>query len=295
MGCILDPDWTPEIEEGVTFEKKDSCGNICIRNTVCDKTTGWNLEFKIKDPDKEFLSLIEGNPLVVNGEGVSIGVRQLAYGACNPWLFLELFERTDDCNTAGDPIYLRHVFPAVRLKWVGNEREGIFRILQIEGSTQDVLTDSIGEGPYFDIPVGIITGSTASERIDYVWFEDTVLPEVECGSMYVPCEPNMRAICSGDDDECQTFMIADNQLSLANHMQIFGSFGSIHYYDPAGPDAGSNPGTATILSWTNNLIRIMDTQFGNETLTHLHFWGVGDSPDYGLYAFTPHVNVTDCP
>ncbi len=184
MGCIIEPNWTPEIEEGEESVVKDNCGNICLRDDRCDLTKRWNLEFKIKEPDAEFLSLIEGNPLVVDG-GNSIGVRHLSYGACTPYLFVELFERTDDCQTDGDPIYFRHVFPAVRLRWTGNEREGVFRILQIEGKTKDVLTDSIGVGPFCDIPVDTFVGATSNERIDYGWFEDEFLPTVQCGAIEV--------------------------------------------------------------------------------------------------------------
>jgi hypothetical protein len=186
MGCIIEPNWTPEVEEGEESIVKDNCGNICLRDDRCDLTKRWNLEFKIKEPDKEFLSLIEGNPLIVDGEGVSIGVRQLSYGACTPYLFIELFEKTDDCDAEGDAIYLRHVFPAARLRWTANEREGIFRILQVEGKTRDVLTDSIGTGPFADIPVGAIVGASATERIDYAWFEDDFVPELQCGAIEVP-------------------------------------------------------------------------------------------------------------
>ena len=190
MGCIIEPNWTPEIEEGEESIVKDNCGNICLRDDRCDLTKRWNLEFKIKDPDKEFLALIEGNPLIVDGEGVSIGVRQLAYGSCSPYVWLEMFERTDDCDTEGDPIYLRHVFGAVRLKWTANEREGVFRILQIEGKTRDVVTDDIGIGPFEDIPAGLIVGTSPSERVDYVWFEDDFVPAIQCGAIEVP-EPGV--------------------------------------------------------------------------------------------------------
>lgn len=188
MGCIIDPNWTPEIEEGEESIVKDNCGNVCLRDDRCDLTKRWNIEFKIKDPDKEFLALIEGNPLIVV-DGVSIGVRQLSYGSCSPYVMLELFERTEDCQPDGDPIYLRHIFPAVRLRWTGNEREGVFRILQIEGKTRDVVTDNIGTGPFDDIPAGVAVGASPTERIDYFWFEDDFVPALQCGAIEVPCPP----------------------------------------------------------------------------------------------------------
>lgn len=187
MGCIIEPNFTPEIEEGEESIVKDNCGNICLRNDQCDLTKRWNIEFKIKEPDAEFLSLIEGNPLIVDG-GVSIGVRHLSYGACTPYVFLEAFERTDSCDAEGDAVYYRHVFPAVRLRWTSNEREGIFRILQIEGKTRDVVTDDIGDGPFNDIPATAFVGATATERIDYGWFVDDFVPAVQCGAIAVPVQ-----------------------------------------------------------------------------------------------------------
>jgi hypothetical protein len=184
MGCIIEPTWGPEIEEGEESIVKDNCGEICLRDDRSDLTKRWNVEFKIKEPDAEFLSLISGNPLIVDGGGNSIGVRELSYGATLPYIFLELFERTDDCGS-GDPIYLRHIFPAVRLKWSENSREGIFRILTIAGKTNPVITDDIGEGPFCDIPVGTLVGATSTEQIDYAWFEDTVVPTVQCGAIPV--------------------------------------------------------------------------------------------------------------
>src|SRR3990172_5155756 len=72
MGCIIEPEWSPEIEEGEESIVKDNCGNICLRDDRCDLTKRLNIEFKIKEPDAEFLSLIEGNPLIVDA-GTSIG------------------------------------------------------------------------------------------------------------------------------------------------------------------------------------------------------------------------------
>jgi hypothetical protein len=78
-------------------------------------------------------------------------------------------------------------------------------------------------------------------------------------------------------------------------MEILGTFGSINYYDPAGPDVALNPATSTILSWTSTVIAVNDTQFGNEIITSLNFWGVGGIPYYGEYELTPNIVITDCP
>ncbi len=185
MGCIIEPEFGPEIEEGEESTVKDDCGNICLRDDRCDQVKRHNVGFKIKLPDPEFIALITGNPLIVSG-GRSIGVRSLGYGHCSPYVFLEMFEKTDDCAVSGDPVYFRHVFPAVRLMLTGNEREGVFRLPQIEGKTKDVITDSIGTGPFDDIPVDALVGATAAERIDYAWFEDTFLPDIQCGAITVP-------------------------------------------------------------------------------------------------------------
>ncbi len=249
MGCIIEPNWTPEIEEGEESIVKDNCGNICLRDDRCDLVKRWNLEFKIKDPDKEFLALIEGNPLIVDGDGNSIGVRQLAYGACSPYVFLELFERTDDCQVDGDPVYLRHVFPAVRLKWTGNEHEGVFRILQIEGKTRPVITDNVDTGPYFDIPSSVFVGSTTSETVDYVWFEDDFLPTVQCGAINVPCPPRFASVDAEDD--C-TVCAHGTGLTNAATIEFTGTINPFYtFYNPANfPDLVNSLDTI-VVSWTD--------------------------------------------
>jgi len=291
MGCIIDPNWTPEIEEGEESIVKDNCGNICLRDDRCDLTKRWNLEFKIKDPDKEFLALIEGNPLIVNGGGDSIGVRQLAYGACSPFVFLELFERTNDCDTQGEPIYFRHVFPAVRLRWIGNEREGIFRILQIEGKTRDVQTDSIGTGPFDDIPVMALVGTSSSERIDYAWFEDSFVPTVQCGAIEVPCPivgPQPTIETDDFDPGCNQYRFMGTNLDVVDRLDVLGDFGTHTYYNPAGPNSAlNNPYQITINTWTATNIRIEDLALNDQvtphTITATHLYGVANSPDYGVF------------
>lgn len=185
MGCIIDADWSPEIEEGDESIVKSDCGEICLQDLRCDQTKRHNLEFKIKNPDPEFQALIEGDNLITSG-GVSIGVQHLA-SHCAPWLFVELFEKTDECDPQGVPIYYRHVFPKTRLKWTGNEKEGIFRLPQIEGKTQPVLLTDVADGPYNDIPAAAIA-APAGSRSDYFWFEDTQLPVVQCGAITVPAQ-----------------------------------------------------------------------------------------------------------
>ena len=187
MGCLRDVSWTPDVEAGEESVLKSDCGDLCWPPDVqCDRTKKWDLEFKIAGPDPEFLALIEGNPLIVD-TGVSIGVREVAY-SCSPYLFVELWERTDGCEGDGDAIYFRHIFPAIRLKQTGNEKEGVFRTPSIEGKTTSVVTTTIGNGPYDDIPVAYTSGAPATEKTDYIWFEDTDPPVVACGAIAVPVQ-----------------------------------------------------------------------------------------------------------
>lgn len=184
MGCIIDADWTPEIEEGDESLVKSDCGDICLQDLRCDQLKRHSMEFKIANPDWEFLALIGGDNRIVNG-GQTVGVQHTTQ-KCSPWLFVELFEKTDDC-VGGIPVYFRHVFPKTRLTWTGNEKEGIFRLLQIEGKTQPVLISDIGDGPYNDIPAYAISAAPG-ERSDYIEFEDTVVPVVQCGAITVPAQ-----------------------------------------------------------------------------------------------------------
>jgi len=112
MGCIIDFNFAKETEDGEESIIKDDCGRICARDKRCDQVKFHTIEFKIKEPDAEFLSLISGDPLVVD-DATSIGVRELANGNCAPYVFLEAFERAgDECDpVTGDPLYYRHVWP----------------------------------------------------------------------------------------------------------------------------------------------------------------------------------------
>src|SRR3972149_7425120 len=83
MGCIIDPAWSEEVEEGVESQVLDNCNDVCLYDEGCDKTKRYNVEFKIKVPDKEFLSLITGAPLIVDA-GVSIGLRNVSR-QCSPY------------------------------------------------------------------------------------------------------------------------------------------------------------------------------------------------------------------
>lgn len=299
MGCIIEPDWGPEIEEGEESTVKDNCGDICFEDTRCDRNKRWNVSFKIKGPDPEFLALISGNPLIVDGDGNSVGVRDVT-NSCSPYVFLELFERTDDCGAEGDPIYFRHVFPAVRLKQTGNEREGVFRIIPLEGKTKSVLSSDVGTGPYDDIPAFAFT-APAGERTDYSWFEDTTVPTVQCGSIDVPCPPTVPTLESASSGDCGNIQLVGTGFDFVNHVIVNGLPSPGQYYDPAGPDAGLNPGTATINSWTPTLIDITDTlptgglSLAYHTPTDVQLLGVGDVPDFGIFDFpdflvdSPHV------
>ncbi len=215
IGCIIEPSWGPEVEEGEESVVKDDCGNICHRDDRCDQVKRHNLEFKIANPDPEFQSLLQGLPLIEQDLGedglVSIGVRHVPRG-CSPYLFVELFERTEGCDDDGAPIYFRHVFPAARLQWTDNEREGVFRILQIAGKTKDVLTDGIGSGPFLDIPDDVIVSASDGERTDYVWFEDTTVPVVQCGFTEVPLPVAITGLAA--NCPAQTVTITGENLDL---------------------------------------------------------------------------------
>lgn len=281
MGCIIDPNWTPEIEEGEESLVKDNCGDICLRDDRCDITKRWNLEFKIKNPDEEFIALIGGENRILNDAmTLTVGVQHIAR-QCSPYLFVELFERTDDCVT-GAPIYFRHVFPCTRLVWTGNEREGIFRILQIEGKTNEVLLADVGVGPYGDIPANAII-APAGTRVDYFWFEDVTVPAVACGAVEVPVgEPAVATAIGYVSPDCETLEITGVNFDLVDQVDFVGTFPE-SYYDPAGPNNGLNPGTATINTWNATTINITDTQQGGQTVTAVHLYGVGGVPDYGEF------------
>src|SRR3990172_4021239 len=89
FGCIIEPNWTPELEDAEESQVTDNCQNVCLYDPGCAKKKRTNIEFKIKEPDMEFLALIHGDPLIVD-DGVTIGVRERVR-ECIPFLFLYFF------------------------------------------------------------------------------------------------------------------------------------------------------------------------------------------------------------
>lgn len=186
FGCIIDPDWNDEVEDAEESTVKDNCNNVCLYDPGCPKVKGATVEFKLSKPDPELEAILHGDPLIVDGGGVSIGVRRRVQ-ECTPYVFLELFEETDDCDAQGDEIIRRHIWPAVRLRHSTNEREGIFRIEQYNGVARDVFTTTIGDGPFNDIPA-YFAGAPATEKLAYTYFEDTTVPTIVCGAIAVPAQ-----------------------------------------------------------------------------------------------------------
>ena len=190
---IVDLSWTREEEEDEETLVKKHCGAPCISIPGCVSTKWYNLEISLCRPDYEFQNLIEGNvALVETGPPVeTIGSIDQTHTACNPYVFLEVWERTiGECT--GTTLYRRHVWPQIRLRvGGGDEREGKARLLTLTGRTEAKAFTGIADGPFNDFPADVdaaFSGDLAGRTTHYADFYDTVLPVAACGAVAVPVQ-----------------------------------------------------------------------------------------------------------
>jgi len=165
------------------------------------------------------------------------------------------------------------------------------------GKTSPVITDSIGIGPYSDIPVGALVGTSGSEQIDYAWFEDDFVPAVQCGAIEVPCPPPLEPITATlDSPGCGQWRLHDIDQSLllsVDRVDIIGSIGTVSYFRPGGNPGSANPVTSTLAVWDADFIYFVDSQWEGETITAYQFFGPGGVPTY-VIDDVADVNVAVC-
>lgn len=93
----------------------------------------------------------------------------------------------------------------------------------------------------------------------------------------------LPTISTGGSPLATRASFSGQNFDLLNHVELIGTFNNYSYFDPNGPDAGSNPPSANMLSnWSSNVIELDDSQLGGEVITAIHLYGPGDVPDYGI-------------
>lgn len=188
FGGITAVTWEPQIEDGETTTVKDMCGNICVRDLQCDQTVGYNVEITLCRPDNELVSLVTGEPVILDGEGNTIGYFQLDDSNCAPFVALELFEKLPESACTDGVKYRRIIFPKIRITQMTPERQGPIRLLKIGGTSESALGSGYADGPFNDSPVDFSTVMTEDQKFHMSEVYDLTAPAAACGYVTVPSQ-----------------------------------------------------------------------------------------------------------
>jgi len=264
FGGITAVTWEPQIEDGETTTVKDMCGNICVRDLQCDQTVGYNVEITLCRPDNELVSLLTGEPAILDGSGNTIGYFQLDDSNCAPFVSLELFEKLPESQCSAGVQYRRIIFPKIRITQGTPERQGPIRLLKLQGTAESGSGDGWATGPAGDSPVDYAALMTAGQKFYMSEVYDDTAPDPACGYTASASVPIITDVFSA---ACDTISITGSGLLAGDGVDInfitpAGIYGTI--YNPAGPNGGLNTATVT---WTNTLITIVDPAFHDFTPT----------------------------
>lgn len=98
---------TFENEDGEEFIQADSCGNLCINQTACDKFKRVTADINWCIYNPEVIELVTGNQLLLDGTGNAAGVAFGDYGQCDGGWSLEWWQKLAgaSCDAAGEPMW----------------------------------------------------------------------------------------------------------------------------------------------------------------------------------------------
>lgn len=171
-----------QITEGVTFEQKNGCGNICVQYQGEDRVKSVNLTLELCHLDFEGVALMTGAGLVSEAGRTNIGTtlpsvdsdltRRVSVEAWS--LAWDGDEQAVDDTGGAEPLYIRTIFPST--SWVEGDRtyeEGITRIT-LNGKGRS--NANFGNGPGNDLP----WGAYVTPKGEYL--DDGELPAATCGT-----------------------------------------------------------------------------------------------------------------
>jgi hypothetical protein len=151
---------TYEYEAGADIVQKNGSGQLCLTYRGEDKLKNVTLAMNLCQLDFQFIELLTGWPALTDLEGEIVGISAPALTAPNRnGVSLEgwslAWDSSEQAVSGSNPLYIRHVFPRVKLN-VGNHTidEGAL-IVPVEGQgfTNSVLAGD--NGPSGDWPEGI--------------------------------------------------------------------------------------------------------------------------------------------
>lgn len=168
-----------QVSEGAKFSKKNGCGVTCVQYRGQDRIESVNLVIELCTLDFELIALMTGADLdVIAGESrgtslpaidadltrrVSVEAWSAAYSGDEPLT-----------NNAGDPGYLRYIFPST--SWVEGDREAKEDITAIILNGEGRSNANFGNGPGNDLT----WGQYVTPKGEFLDFGD--LPASTCGT-----------------------------------------------------------------------------------------------------------------
>lgn len=165
--------------EGVNFEQKNGCGNICVKYQGNDKITGVNLTMELCHLDLELIALMTQASLVNDGARTNVGTALPGVDdeltrrvSVEVWSYA--WDSDEQATEGGNLLHIRTIFPST--SWTEGDRtyeEGITRIPLVGRGRSNA---NFGDGPGNDLPWGAYT-SPKGEFLD-----DGALPTATCGT-----------------------------------------------------------------------------------------------------------------
>ncbi len=186
FGGIVGVTWEPQKEDGEKTTIKDMCGNICVTDKQCDQTVGYNVEITLCRPDNELVSLLTGEPALLDDSGNTIGYAQIDDSDCSPFVSLELFEKLPESQCTAGVQYRRIIFPKIRLTQGAPERQGPIRLLKLTGVAESSLGTGWGQGPAGDSPFDYADMGAGNKFYMSEVYDDTA-PDPACGYTPLTC------------------------------------------------------------------------------------------------------------
>jgi hypothetical protein len=291
FGGITAVTWEPQIEDGETTTVKDMCGNICVRDLQCDQTVGYNVEITLCRPDNELVSLLTGEPAILDGSGNTIGYFQLDDSNCAPFVSLELFEKLPESQCSAGVQYRRIIFPKIRITQGTPERQGPIRLLKLQGTAESGSGDGWATGPAGDSPVDYAALMTAGQKFYMSEVYDDTAPDPACGytvtgpvapvfvdaTSSAPCTVELNGTFAGTDAVGVTF----------------NTFGLFYIYNPTSPNVGLNPPGLVINYWNNTGISFTLPDICGDCLNQIdpYYYDVGTASEV---AFGAPIPISPC-
>lgn len=85
--------YSPQITEGEDIEVKNADGAVCVLDKGCDELTRYDVEIEFCGVEPELLTMLTGNPLVVDYAGKGTGYRVGEVIQCEAGFALEVWTR----------------------------------------------------------------------------------------------------------------------------------------------------------------------------------------------------------